>query len=552
VGGAQQRQSGVQTEFLHAGLQFAGPVRRFRPMPQPRLLALPTLLVVLFLAACGGGGGAAGAEPASAVPAGTAIYFEGTVRPEGDQRDDVLDAAGKVLRTDDPEKKLRELIDKGLADSDRKSKTTYEDDIAPWLGEKAGVWVAGVDQKDPGYVVIVAAKDTEAAQEAIDKGVKSDGGKVKERSYSGVDYQVDDDGVAAGIVGDFFTVGTEAEFKRTVKAQDGDSLAESKQYKDTIDGLDDDRIGQFYIDLKPFIEQSLKSDPEAAKQLEQVRSIFPIDKLDPIAGALLADGDRIAFDSITHGPGVKALKALGPLTGTGSTPLLGELPGDAWVAMGAADVGPSVKAVFTQFAGAFGGAAATAQLQQQYGINLDRDVFSWIGDIAVFARNTTRATVDGALVIEARNPENMKGAFGKLVGLLQSQGGQKVSPVKVKGAAVAFRAGTTDLGKPVVLARSDNRVVVALGEAAASAALEPAQKLADSELFGQAKDILGDGMEPAFLLSMPDLLSAVESSGETDADYAKAKPYLEAFSVIASGGSFKDDEVRSRVAAGLK
>ena len=40
--------------------------------------------------------------------------------------------------------------------------------------------------------------------------------------------------------------------------------------------------------------------------------------------------------------------------------------------------------------------------------------------------------------------------------------------------------------------------------------------------------------------------------GETDADCAKAKPYLEAFSVIASGGSFKDDEVRSRVAAGLK
>ena len=86
--------------------------------PEPRLLALPALLFALVLAACGGGGGAAGAEPASAVPAGTAIYFEGVVRPEGDQREDVLDAARKVLRTDDPERKLRELIDKGLADSD--------------------------------------------------------------------------------------------------------------------------------------------------------------------------------------------------------------------------------------------------------------------------------------------------------------------------------------------------------------------------------------------------------------------------------------------------
>jgi hypothetical protein len=86
----------------------------------------------------------------------------------------------------------------------------------------------------------------------------------------------------------------------------------------------------------------------------------------------------------------------------------------------------------------------------------------------------------------------------------------------------------------------------------ACAALAPAQKLADSELFGQAKEILDDDMEPAFLLSMPQLLAAVESMGETDADYEKAKPYLEAFSVIASGGTFEDDEVNSRFAAGLK
>jgi hypothetical protein len=552
VGSAQRRQDAVQAAPLHAGLQFAGPRRRFRPMPRSRFLPLPALLFLLLLAACGGSAGAGGAEPASAVPAGAAMYFEGVVRPEGDTREDVLDAARKVLRTDDPERKLRELIDKGLAESDRGAKTTYKDDIAPWLGEKAGVWVAAVDHKKPGYVVLVAAKDTERAQEAIDKGLKADGGKIQQRSYSGVDYQVDDEGVAAGIVGDFFTVGTEPEFKRTVQAQDGDSLAEQKRYQSTIDELDDDRIGQFSIDLKPFIAQALKADPQAARQLEQFRSIFPIDKLDPVAGALLADGDRIAFDTFTHGQGVKAMKAFGSLTGTGSTPLLGELPGDAWVALGAADVGPSVKRVFNQFAGAFGGVAVTAQLQSQYGINLERDVFSWIGDIAVFARNTTRADVDGALVIEARNPANMKNAFGKLVGLMQSQGGQKVSPVSLEGAAQAFRAGTTDLGKPVVLARSDDRVVVAIGEPAASAALAPANTLADSELFGQAKEILGDDMQPAFLLSMPQLLAAVESMGETDADYARAKPYLEAFSVIASGGSFKDDEVRSRVAAGLK
>ena len=103
-----------------------------------------------------------------------------------------------------------------------------------------------------------------------------------------------------------------------------------------------------------------------------------------------------------------------------------------------------------------------------------------------------------------------------------------------------------------MLARSDDRVVAALGESAAAEALAPAQKLADSALFKEAKDILDDDLEPAFLLSMPDMLAAIESMGEADADYQKAKPYLEAFSVIVSGGSFKDDEFRSRLAAGLK
>ena len=183
------------------------------------------------------------------------------MRPEGDQRDDVLDAAGKVLRTDDPEAKIRELLDKAFKDSDGPGHH-YEKDIEPWLGEKAGVWVTGVDRDEPGYVALVAAKDTEKAQKAIDKGIKDEGGPVKERTYEDVDYQVDKDGVAAGIVGDFFTVGTEAEFKRTVKASDGDSLADDERYKDTVDELDDDRLGLFYIDLKPFFEQAIKADPE--------------------------------------------------------------------------------------------------------------------------------------------------------------------------------------------------------------------------------------------------------------------------------------------------
>jgi hypothetical protein len=329
-------------------------------------------------------------------------------------------------------------------------------------------------------------------------------------------------------------------------------LAEEKRYQSLVDRLDPGRIGQFYVDVGPFIDQAMKSDPRAAGQMAQMRSLFSVDRLPPVGGSLLADGDRIAVDSLTRGRGVGTHGPFGSLMGVSSTPLLGELPGDTWAALGAAKVGPGLKAMFSRGAGAFGGAVVAQQLKQQLGLDLQRDVFGWIGDVAVFARGTSRANLDGGVVISSTNATRMRAAFGKLVGLVQTKGGQKVTPVRVAGAEMAFRAGGTNLGKPVVLARSDDRVVVAVGEAAASAALAPASKLGDSALFSQARAILAAGQEPSFLLSMPQLLTAIERTGGADADFAKAKPYLDAFSVLAAGGTVKGAEARSRFAAGLK
>jgi hypothetical protein len=107
----------VQGLDLQAKLQSAARARSLRGMSRARLVALPCLLLALVFAACGGSSASGGADPASAVPAGTAIYFEGVVRPEGSQQQDVLVAVGKVLRTDDPARKLHELIDRSLRDS---------------------------------------------------------------------------------------------------------------------------------------------------------------------------------------------------------------------------------------------------------------------------------------------------------------------------------------------------------------------------------------------------------------------------------------------------
>jgi hypothetical protein len=526
-------------------------------MPNLRVvLALVVLVLAAVAAGCGSGESASGGEePASAVPADATMYFEATVRPEGSQREDALAAAGKVLQTDDPEGKVRELVNEAFASSDD-PKLDYARDVEPWLGEKAGLWVAtprdSSSSEEADAVAVLSATDEDAAQEAIDRAISKSDKRFSDREHEGVTLKVNEDGIGVAVGEGFAFFGTEAEVKRSIDAAKGDSLAETDRYEDAIDELEDERLGHFFVDAKALVDQALKADPEAAQDFEQFRQFFPIDRLGPITGAFSANGDRLALDVVTGSAGGDLFKRFGLLTGTGSTPLLGELPGDSWLAGGSPKVGETVKALYDELAGALGGAAIEQQLRQQLGLDLQQDVFSWMGDIAFFARGAEVDSVDGGAVISVTDPDRAAAAFGKLVGLLRTQGGVDARPVRVEGAETAFAVPQSDAPKPVVIARSDDRVVIAYGAEAASAAFSPDAKLADADTFGEATDLLGDDFDLSFLLSMAPIVSLVQSSGEADADFEKARPYIEAFSVIASGTKIDDERARSRFVAGLK
>ena len=188
--------------------------------------------------------------------------------------------------------------------------------------------------------------------------------------------------------------GTEAEVKRTIE-RGRRRLARRGRPLQGRDRRARGRRGSahFYVDTKALVDQALKADPEAAAQAEQFLQGFELDKLGPIAASFSADGDRLAIDGFASGSGSDYFKKFGALAGTGSTPLLGELPGDSWVALGAPKLGETARALYQQFAGALGGAAIAQQLRQQLGLDLEQDVFSWIGDVAFFVRGTS-ADVD--------------------------------------------------------------------------------------------------------------------------------------------------------------
>ena len=164
----------------------------------------------------------------------------------------------------------------------------------------------------------------------------------------------------------------------------------------------------------------------------------------------------------------------------------------------------------------------------------------------------SKDALDGGVVIQVTDEARARAAFGKLIGLAQTRGGATAKAVSVPGAETAFAISKTGSGKPIVAALGKGRVVIAYGAAAAADALSPKQKLSDSETWSEAKSTLGDGYEPAFLLSMPAVVELASSAGGSDADFARAKPYLDAFSLITGGGKLDGDTARSRFAAGLK
>jgi len=273
-----------------------------------RVIRLATfcLLVLASVAGCGGGGASSGGpDPATAIPANAGIYFEAVVRPEGDVRDDALAAAGKLLGTPTPEKALRDFFDKNAKDDNGKP-LNWERDFAPWIAERAGGWTSTSDDDDR-FVLAVGIADEDKAKDFV----KRTTAKERKASYKGVDYTLDAKRNATGISGDFVLVGSEAEFKRSIDAQKGDSLAEAKRYKDSVGALDKNRLGTLYIDPKPLIDVALRQDPAARKQLEQFTRIFPIDKLGPITAAFQANGQRMKLDSHITGQGAETLARVG-------------------------------------------------------------------------------------------------------------------------------------------------------------------------------------------------------------------------------------------------
>jgi hypothetical protein len=510
------------------------------------VLALLSALAATIAAGCGSSASSGGGDhdPAALVPASAPLYAEATVRPGGQLGADLQAALKKILRTDDPGATIQKAIDK----SAKRQGFTYRDDIEPWLGDRVGVALTAVNGKKADFVAVINSKDDAKARDALKKSK----GDVVQRSYKGVDYRFDrKDNTAAGVFGNAVVVGTEPGFKAAVDASKGESLADGNDLRAVRAKVAQDRIGLFYLDVQGLLRtagQAAGSSPEVGALLQSVTAAAPR----TIGAAFQAQPDVLRIDGVSLGTPKSAS------SGASGADVVAGLPGDSWLALGIGKSGETLDRTLQTISGSggitgVGVNALLSQFQQQTGLDLRKDVFSWMGDAGLFVGGTTRADLGGALVVKTSDPAKTKKVIAVVRRLAARDTSARISSLSLAGVDDGFtlRSGNSPR---IDVGLAGDRFIVSVGSLEAfKKAVSPGQALGSAPAFTAAAAKLGGGLRPAFYLDFQHVVSLIQTFAGGSADFAKAKPYLDTFGAVVAGAKDEGDGVtRARFVTTLR
>jgi hypothetical protein len=489
-----------------------------------------------ILAGCGGSssGGSVDVGPAAAVPANAAIYVDATVRPTGAAESNATAALSKILDTPEPGAKITNLIDKSVTHVKPGQTFTYEQDIAPWLGQKVGLFATSLQEgQDP---TVLAESTNDAAAMAAERKDSRDLGPGG--TYKGHPYDRESDGKVFGTAGGFAIFGSLEGFKQAVDALDEDSLGDNSDFKDSIGDLPDDRLGTLYTIPKTFIDAlGSQFDAESKAAIEKSAG----DNLnEPVAGALTATADSVELEATGGNEGVD----------TPESSLIGDVPGQSWLALGIGDLGDSVKKSLDQLKDQIPNFdQIQQQIEQTTGSSLEQ-LTGALGDAVIYVQGTTQSTLTGALVVQSKDPDLTGRLLRQLQGLLRFGG--KVKPLQLSGGGTGFQMSDPSIPQPVELAQQGDKLVIGYGAGSAEAGLTPAQTLGDSPAYTQAHDQISSLGTDLFVNLQPIFTLAESSGAKSDPDFQQAKPYLDALSYVVTGSGSSGDKADFKAVLGLK
>lgn len=517
------------------------PVRR--PPAGSRLFALLALLLALVAAGCGssdsGSASDAGPDPARLAPADAVLYAQATVRPSGDVKTGVLAAARKVLRVEDPVAELRRLLDEDGDAGD----LSFSRDVEPWLGERIGgfLLLPADGAEDPDAAAAFAIDDEGAFEDALPR-IRRDGDLSAAGSYRGVAYDSDgsgDEPAYAAHVGDFYVIGTLAGLRAAIDASRGDSLADASRYTDAV-GDAADALAFFYVDPSAVVAgvRDLQGAPPAAR-----RALARFEDAAPVVASVTATADEIAIEATGD------TQLTGEIDGGDGQVTVGQLPGDAWLALATPPLGPLLR---NAIAGSGFHDEAARQVRANLGLDLDRDLLAPLGGLGVFVRGEGVLDIGGGALLQLTDAAAAQRLLTQIQALVGAGLGTPPRSLQLGGAR-GFEVQVPQSPQPIVVLAKGDRLAAGYAASSAQDLLDPQSRFDDSSAGKAAIATLGDGYTPSFVLIVPPLAGLLRSLDQLQvADLSSVLPYLDAYRSLAFGTKVDGDRASVRVVAALR
>lgn len=519
-------------------------------MKAPKLLLVSiaaVLVAALVVAGCGGGSGGGGGEPAGVVPKKAPVYLEANLKPDGQTSEALNEVAQTVLGIDNVgEFVAEELENAALGEGET---LNFEEEIEPWLGEKAGLYLAGYDGNDfHGVGIALETTDSGEAEEFIEERVEKNDEGAEQGEFEGHEYYEEpDDESLLGMIGDYIVFGErKSDFEEMVEAFEGEGLNESPKFKEAMDNAPDEGIGNVYVDIGGLIEETKSVLPP------ETEAFFDLVQIDPKKATAVATviprSEQLEIDVSSN---------LGKsLTGTGdASAALEALPATAVLGFASAEFGQS----FSEGLESFSEEGVPGQIEpgelgaafEAMGIDV-KTLGQSFGDLAGFVEGSSEGSLSGAIVVETKDAaeaRNMVANIGLLLRATKTPGVTAIS-----GNVSGFSVRVPDLGpKPLVVGAAGEKIVIAYGPQAAAQALRSQTKtLGTTAGFEAGKRALGSTPMSAFVDGGP-MLKLVEAllSPEEQAKIADAKPYLRKIDYLAIGSEAEGDTTSAKVVVGL-
>lgn len=515
-----------------------------------RLLLVPIAVVLaaaLVVTGCGGGSGGGGGEPAGLMPKSAPVYLEANLAPDGETSDALNEVAQTVFGIDNVgEFVAEELEEAAIGDG---GKLNFEEEIEPWLGEKAGLYLAGYDGDDfHGVGMALETTNAGEAEEFLEERVEKGDKGAEEGEFEGNKYYAEpDEETVIGMIGDYLSFSETVEgFEEMVEAFEGEGLNESAKFKEAMDNAPDAGIGTVYVDIGGLIEETKGLLPPETEAFFELVQIEP-QKATAVA-TVIPHSDQLEID-VSSNLGESASQA------GDATAALEALPATAVLGFSASEFGQS----FAEGLEGFSENGVPGQLEpgelgaafEAMGINL-KSLGKSFGDLAGFVEGSSESSLGGALVVETKDASEAKSMVADIGLLLRATKTPGVTAVN--GEVSGFSVRVPELGsKPLIVGAAGEKIVIAYGPQAAAQALRSQTKtLGTTPGFEAAKSALGSTPMSAYVDGGP-MLALVESllSPEELAEIEEAKPYLQKIDYLGIGAEAEGDTQTAKLIVGL-